>query len=184
MKAMIYLLQANMWFQLYYPGTYSCSWCICTWDTFVSYFIHTEETMDDPLDCVAQMFDDEKEAIFTDQEWNLFEGRVEEGYDLPPSGWYLLWLQIYQLSSFSHKVNWSNVAYIVHIDSVCTSTPEWILPVSILKVENTNILYCFRCIGGGEGWISTIMIAFSAFQLYMLHFRFLITGLYFERYMF
>lgn len=50
--------------------------------------------MDDALDCAAQMFDDD-EVIFTDQEWDLFEGRVEGGYDLPPSGRYLLWLKMY-----------------------------------------------------------------------------------------
>ena len=60
----------------------------------MSDFIHTEETMDDVLDGAMQVLDEE-EVIFTDQEWDLFERRIEEGYDLPPSGRYLLWLKMY-----------------------------------------------------------------------------------------
>ena len=38
---------------------------------------------------------DDEDEILTDQEWDLFECRGEEGYDLPPSGRYLLWLKMY-----------------------------------------------------------------------------------------
>ena len=50
--------------------------------------------MDDVLDGAMQVLDEE-EVIFTDQEWDLFERRIEEGYDFPPSGRYLLWLEMY-----------------------------------------------------------------------------------------
>ena len=33
-----------------------------------------------------------EEVVFADDEWELFERRVEDGYDLCPSGRYLLWL--------------------------------------------------------------------------------------------
>ena len=36
-----------------------------------------------------------EEVVFADEEWELFERRVEEGYDLCPSGRYLLWLRMY-----------------------------------------------------------------------------------------
>ena len=35
-----------------------------------------------------------EEVVFADEEWELFERRVE-GYDLCPSGCYLLWLRMY-----------------------------------------------------------------------------------------
>lgn len=39
-----------------------------------------------------------KKVIFTDQEWELFENRVDEGYDLKPTGRYELWLKIHHPS--------------------------------------------------------------------------------------
>ena len=35
------------------------------------------------------------EVVFTDLEWSLFERRQEEGYDMPPTGRYKLWLEMY-----------------------------------------------------------------------------------------
>ena len=38
---------------------------------------------------------DQDEVIFTASELELFQQRCDEGYDIPPSGRYLLWLQMY-----------------------------------------------------------------------------------------
>lgn len=38
---------------------------------------------------------EEELVIFTDEEWTLFEKRIDEGYDLPPRGRYLQWLKIH-----------------------------------------------------------------------------------------
>ena len=46
--------------------------------------------------CVSISLSDQLDVpIFTDSEWDLFETRVEEGYDLPPRGRYLQWLDMY-----------------------------------------------------------------------------------------
>ena len=56
---------------------------------------------------------------FTDAEWDLFETRVEEGYDLPPRGRYLQWLDMCHPELLSQGMfllmQSSNHAYAVHL---------------------------------------------------------------------
>lgn len=40
-------------------------------------------------------------VTFTPEEMRLFSTRVDEGYDLPPTGRYALWLQMYYPGTYS-----------------------------------------------------------------------------------
>lgn len=51
-------------------------------------------------------FDDE--VVFSDEEWNRFQKRIEEGYDVSPTGRYKLWLEMYHTESFQ-GINYLNV---------------------------------------------------------------------------
>ena len=51
-------------------------------------------TLSDHL-CSVLVLDPGEIIIFSDEEWERFQTRVDEGYDLAPTGRYLEWLKIY-----------------------------------------------------------------------------------------
>lgn len=49
---------------------------------------------------------DDDEEVFTDKEWERFQRRVDEGYDLPQTGRYKLWLQMYYPDHLNGMCMW------------------------------------------------------------------------------